>query len=102
MKRIAFWITAVCCAGLILFSVWRMAAPALPVPARTAPPAATYYLRDCGGRVAVYASSDGEAPLAVYDIYVNLLPQSDMLRLKAGIAVQGEAALERLLEDLGA
>ncbi len=102
MSKGLFWLTAALCAGLIVFSVWQMAAPVLPAPQARKNAQTVYYLRDDKGRVAVFASGESETPLAVYNIYVNLLPQGDALRLKAGIAVTGEAALERLLEDLGA
>ena len=101
MKRILLAAAAAACAFGIVFSVLCMAAPLLRAPDASAAQE-VYYLRDSGGRVAVYASAAGGQPLAVYDIYVNLLPQSDALRLKAGIPVAGEAALERMLEDLGA
>jgi len=35
------------------------------------------------------------------DIYVNLLPENDALRVKQGMTVTGDAALQEVLEDLG-
>ena len=35
------------------------------------------------------------------DIYVNLLPENDALRVKQGMTVTGDAALQKVLEDLG-
>ena len=66
---------------------------------------AQFYLCDEGGRVAVYRCGADGAPLRreiLTTIYVNLLPEGDALRIKHGLTVQGEQALDRLLEDLGA
>lgn len=99
------WFAAFCllCAAALALSVLRMAAPqTLPGSQAQSAPAA-YTVRDKGGRVAVYAAdpAGGEREQAVYDIYVNLLPEQDVLRLRQGIPVADEAALQRLLEDLG-
>ncbi len=63
-----------------------------------------YYLCDEGGRLAVYscdANGQPEQCLELTDIYVNLLPESDALRLKHGYTVWNRRELEQLLEDLG-
>ena len=105
-QKIWLGCTAALCAAGILWGVWALAAPLFPAPEAASPAASEapggYYLRDLGGRVAVYESADADEPLAVYDIYVNLLPQTDVLRLKNGFYVSDAAALQRLLEDLGA
>lgn len=105
-QKIWLVLTLALCAVGILWGAWALAAPVLPAPESAAPSAsaapAGYYLRDLGGRVAVYESADADEPLAVYDIYVNLLPETDVLRLKNGLYVADDAALQRLLEDLGA
>jgi hypothetical protein len=113
------------CAFTLSFSLLWMALPARSDPAasqensdaadssalpallaqtapQSAPPA--YYLCDKGGRVAVYAcEADGTPGELVEwtDIYVNLLPERDALRLKEGFTVQDDQALASLLEDLG-
>jgi hypothetical protein len=119
------------CAFAISFSLLWMALPALPsrsdpaasqaepddangaalpdlpaLLAQAAPQSAVpaYYLCDKGGRVAVYAcEADGTPGELVEwtDIYVNLLPERDALRLKEGFTVQDDQALASLLEDLG-
>lgn len=64
-----------------------------------------YYLCDEGGRLAVYRCSADGTPrqrLELTDIYVNLLPEQDALRFKAGYLVWSRQELETLLEDLGA
>lgn len=64
-----------------------------------------YYLCDEGGRLAVYRCTADGTPrqrLELTDIYVNLLPEQDALRFKAGYLVWSRQELETLLEDLGA
>lgn len=106
--RLWFALFALLCLAAIALSVLRMAAPAAfpRSPERSAAAQAGYLVRDEGGHVAVYVLDEhGEAgsPAAVLeDIYVNLLPEPDVLRLRQGIRVADETHLERLLEDLGA
>ena len=69
-----------------------------------APTAAGYYLCDTGGRVAVYACNADGTPGALQQltgIYVNLLPENDVLRIRRGIRVHSLPELQALLEDLG-
>ena len=63
-----------------------------------------YLLRDEGGMVAVYTCGPDGSPTRLArqtDIYVNLLPENDALRVKQGMVVTGDAALQEVLEDLG-
>ena len=63
-----------------------------------------YLLRDEGGMVAVYTCGPDGSPTRLArqtDIYVNLLPENDALRVKQGMTVTGDAALQEVLEDLG-
>lgn len=63
-----------------------------------------YYLCDEGGRLAVYrCGADGKPTqrLELTEIYVNLLPEPDALRIKQGLVVWGDQELASLLEDLG-
>ena len=69
-----------------------------------APTAAGYYLCDTGGRVAVYACNADGTPGALQQltgIYVNLLPENDVLRIRRGITVHSLQELQAILEDLG-
>ena len=96
--RLWFGLFCLLCAAALALSVLQMTAPQqLPGAAARSQPAA-YTVRDKGGRVAVYPPDGTET---VYDIYVNLLPEQDVLRLRQGIPVESEEALQRLLEDLG-
>ena len=67
-------------------------------------PAQNYLLQDKGGRVAVYrCDADGTpgALVTITEVYTNLLPENDVLRIKRGILVRSERELDLLLEDLG-
>jgi len=64
-----------------------------------------YCLRDEDGQVAVYACDAQGRPtrrLALTGIYTNLLPETDALRIRQGLRLPTAAAVEQLLEDLGA
>ena len=114
------------CVFTIVFSLFWMALPKLPLtlpaPAEETPvdsspasPAAaqaapeadastSYYLCDEGGRVVVYRCDASGSPaerLLRTGIYVNLLPESDALRIKQGLRLPSETELRQLLEDLG-
>ena len=110
------------CVFTIAFSLFWMALPRLPLPKApadetppisgsvsslvqaAAPTAAGYYLCDTGGRVAVYACNADGTPGALQQltgIYVNLLPENDVLRIRRGIRVHSLPELQALLEDLG-
>ena len=113
------------CVFTIVFSLFWMALPKLPLPlpspgeetpidsaapdtAAQARPEETgltpYYLCDEGGRVVVYTCTENGLPdkrLLRTGIYVNLLPEADAIRLKQGFYVSGETALRAQLEDLG-
>ena len=109
------------CVFTIAFSLFWMALPRLPLPEApadetppisgsvsslvqaAAPTAAGYYLCDTGGRVAVYACNADGTPGALQQltgIYVNLLPENDVLRIRRGIRVHSLPELQALLEDL--
>ena len=109
------------CVFTVLFSLYWMALPRLPLPsssgsetpvseadlaAQAVPDLAArhYLLCDKGGQVAVYlcdAEGKPETLLQLTGIYVNLLPESDALRIKRGIPVYSRRELDLLLEDLG-
>lgn len=124
MRKVVLCLFYALCAFTIAFSLFWMALPRLPLshsdpgeetPPDTQPSLAAqalpdtgtprqYLLCDEGGMVAVYTCGpDGSPALRVEqtEIYVNLLPEDDALRIKQGLPVTGEAALRQLLEDLG-
>lgn len=111
------------CVFTIVFSLFWIALPKLSLPAPDAgsevPPssaadlaaqalpelaAQSYRLCDKGGRVAVYrCGTDGQPGtlVTITNIYTNLLPENDALRIKRGVTVYSERELDLLLEDLG-
>ena len=119
-----FWLCLLysLCIFTIVFSLFWMALPKIPFPAETPDSGASssasgiaaqgeaeqgtrrYYLCDKGGRVAVYQCDPDGTPETLWqwtDIYVNLLPESDCLRIKRGIPLASEREVDLLLEDLG-
>lgn len=124
MRKLWLCLFYALCAFAIVFSLFWMALPKLSLPAPSLSGSETpidsqlslsvqgipqldytaYYLCDEGGRIAVYQCLPDGTPgelLERTDIYVNLLPESDALRVKHGLTVPGETELRQLLEDLG-
>ena len=113
MRKLSVCLFYGLCVFTIVFSLFWMALPKLPLSqspagsetdpasplslaAQAVPQTDTarYCLQDSGGRVAVYTCrADG--------IYTNLLPENDALRIKRGIVVNSPRELDLLLEDLG-
>lgn len=62
---------------------------------------ALYYLRESGGRVAVFESKRGREPLRVTGIELKCLRAADQAMVEAGIPVLSQQELLSLLEDLG-
>lgn len=121
MRKIGLCLFYGLCVFTIVFSLFWMALPRLPLPASpaeetpasgsvsslvqaAAPATAGYYLCDTGGRVAVYSCNADGTPGALQQltgIYVNLLPENDVLRIRRGITVHSLQELQAILEDLG-
>lgn len=110
------------CIFTIVFSLFWMALPRLSLPPTASENAGSssvsgiaaqgeptwstqgYYLCDKGGRVAVYCRNADGTPGELWkltEIYVNLLPENDALRIKRGITLSSEREVDLLLEDLG-
>lgn len=100
MTKIWVALLAVLCAVSLALSLLWMVRPGRPAPQQAAS-AAPYLLKDHGGRLAVFAPGADE-PLRVYEVYTHLLPEQDVAALQAGIPVESEERLDRLLEDFGA
>ncbi len=124
MRKLWLYLFYALCAFTIVFSLFWMALPKLSFPTPSVSGEETpiesqlslsaqgiptldhtaYYLCDEGGRVTVYRCLPDGTPddlLERTDIYVNLLPEGDALRLKHGLTVPSESELRQLLEDLG-
>ena len=98
MTKLWVSLLAVLCGVSLAASLFWMARPA---PGAEDALAAPYVLKDYGGKLAVFAR-DGEEPLQVYEVYTHLLPEGDVAALQAGIPVESQERLDRLLEDFGA
>lgn len=125
MRKVVLCLFYALCAFTIAFSLFWMALPRLALspasPAGSETPVVSepslaaqavpgvsaptqYLLCDEGGMVAVYTCGPDGTPdqqVEQTDIYVNLLPENDALRIKQGLPVTGDAALRAVLEDLG-
>ncbi len=62
---------------------------------------ALYFVRENGGRVAVYETKRAREPLRVTGIELKCLRAADRAMVKAGIPVLSQQELLLLLEDLG-
>lgn len=98
MKKIILALCTIFCTALICISIYYMNTP-IPRPADT-PTQTAYIIKEYGGKVAVFVP-EGTEPLAVYEIYVHLLPENDIELLRKGIPVNDDLALSKKLEDLG-
>ncbi len=85
---------AVCAAAL------RTPKAETPPPTDKVSEAAEYYLRDCGGFIAVYRGASS-TPIDVTDIETATLNDTDAELIHSGIPVQSRNELLLLLEDLG-
>ena len=130
MRKLSVCLFYGLCVFTIVFSLFWMALPRLPLsqspagsetdPAGSEPAPASplslaaqavpqtdtarYCLQDSGGRVAVYTCRADGTPgtlIRVTGIYTNLLPENDALRIKRGLVVNSPRELDLLLEDLG-
>ena len=71
----------------------------MPQPADTPSPVA-YVVKEYGGKLAVF-TQDETQPIAVYDVYIHLLPENDIELLRKGIAVDDDYTLMKTLENFG-
>lgn len=98
MKKIFLAVCTIFCAALIIISIHSMSTPQqIPTDTYTQ---VTYIIKEYGGKVAVFAPEETQ-PLAVYEIYVHLLPENDIELLRKGITVKDDITLSKTLEDLG-
>lgn len=98
MKKLFFALCTIFCTALIMISILQMK-NTVPAPADT-PTQTAYIIKEYGGKVAVFNNTD-EDPLAVYEVYVHLLPENDIELLRKGIAVDDDYTLQKTLEDFG-
>ena len=55
-------------------------------------------MRDYNGRIAVFVYGEDE-PQEVFDVFTSSLPRDEAERVYKGITVEGEEALQKLIED---
>lgn len=57
-----------------------------------------YIMRDYNGRIAVFVYGEDE-PQEMFDVFTSSLPRDEAERVYKGITVEGEEALQKLIED---
>ena len=57
-----------------------------------------YIMRDYNGRIAVFVYGEDE-PQEVFDVFTSSLPRGEAERVYKGITVEGDEALQKLIED---
>lgn len=57
-----------------------------------------YIMRDYNGRIAVFVYGEDE-PQEVFDVFTSSLPRDEAERVYKGITVEGDEALQKLIED---
>ncbi len=100
MPKVWIYLLALLCALGLAASVAVFALR----PFENKSPDSSYTLRDWHGKLALFApgeSGEEDQPVEVYDVYTHLLPESDVLSLQAGIPLESQEQLQRLLEDFG-
>ena len=98
MKKLILCFCTIFCTALICISIWQMKNTA---PRPIAQPAQTAYIvKEYGGKLAVF-TPDEVQPIAVYDVYIHLLPENDIEILRKGIAVDDDYTLLKTLENFG-
>lgn len=98
MKKIFFGICTLFCTALIAISIITM--KNTPQQQANTPAETAYIVKEYGGKVAVFSPDETE-PVAVYEVYVHLLPENDIELLRKGISVDDDYTLQKTLEDFG-
>ena len=98
MRKLFLSFCTIFCAALVAISIILMSrVPRESVDNDIQP---TYIVKEYGGKIAVFVPQDDE-PLAVYEVYVHLLPENDIELLRKGISVDDDFSLQKTLEDFG-
>ena len=98
MKKLILCFCTIFCTALICISIWQMKNTA---PQPIAQPTQTAYIvKEYGGKLAVF-TQDAAQPIAVYDVYIHLLPENDIEILRKGIPVDDDYTLLKTLENFG-
>ena len=98
MKKLMICLCTIFCTALICISITQMKNTA---PQPIAQPTQTMYtVREYGGKIAVFTQDEPD-PIAVYEVYVHLLPENDIELLRKGIPVDDDYTLLKTLENFG-
>ena len=98
MKKIFFVLCTLFCTALIAVSIYTMKntyVQPIDQPTHTA-----YIVKEYSGKLAVFNQGENR-PLAVYEVYVHLLPENDIELLRKGIPVENDYTLLKTLENFG-
>lgn len=98
MKKIFLALCTIFCTGLIAVSIYTM--KNYSEQQISEPTEIKYVVKEYGGKVAVF-NSEETIPIAVYKIYVHLLPENDVELLRKGISVDDDYTLLKTLENFG-
>ncbi len=101
MKKLILFFILIISIAFIFIGIYNMSSvPTNPSLQTRETQKVSYIIKEYGGKLAVYPPDENE-PLAVYDIYIHLLPENDIELLRYGISVYSELELQRKLEDFG-
>jgi len=98
MKKLVLALCTIFCTALIVISIYQMKITSQTPIAN--PADVSYIVKEYGGKIAVFTPEEDE-PLAVYEVYVHLLPENDIELLRRGITVDDDYTLIKTLEDFG-
>ena len=98
MKKFLFSLCTIFCTALIVISILQMKTTTTQPITQTIQ--TTYIIKEYGGKLAVFVPEEAQ-PLAVYEVYVHLLPENDIELLRKGICVDDDYTLIKTLENFG-
>ncbi len=102
MKKLILFFVIIISIVLITASIYNISSvPTNPNSKTQEVQNISYIIKEHNGKLAVYNPSDENTPIAIYDIYIHLLPETDIELLRKGISVEDELSLQKKLEDFG-
>ncbi len=102
MKKLILFSIIIISILLISASIYNISSvPTNPNPQTRQVQNISYIIKEHDGKLAVYTPNDENTPIAIYDVYIHLLPETDIELLRNGIEVEDEITLQKKLEDFG-
>ena len=98
MKKLIIGLCTIFCTALICISIMQM--KNITTQPISQPTEVAYIVKEYGGKLAVFSGSD-TTPIAVYEVYIHLLPENDIELLRKGIVANDDYALLKTLENFG-